>query len=161
MAKARSFNLSTIVLLAVCFFCITSLHAQDLPDGPGKDTSARVCTTCHPAEQATSTRRSKGDWEAIVGRMTDFGATMTQEEHEAIVNYLAANFGTAPRATKVNVNTTAAREIEAGLKLTSKEAEAIVKYREQNGNYKDWRDLLKVDGVDAKKIEAAKDLIVV
>ena len=91
--------------------------------------------------------------------MADFGAEATKDEREAIVNYLVDHFGPAG-VTKVNVNTAATREIESGLNLTSKEADAIVQYRQQHGNFKDWHELLKVDGVDTKKIEAAQERIV-
>ena len=92
--------------------------------------------------------------------MSEFSVDPSTDEHEAIVNYLTRNFGTPPLA-KVNINKATAEELGSGLKLTSKEADAIVKYRQQHGNFKDWHDLLKVDGVDGKKILAVKDLIAV
>jgi competence protein ComEA len=55
------------------------------------------------------------------------------------------------------VNTAAAGEIEKGLGLATNEAAAIVEYRAKNGNFKTLDDLKKVDGVDAKKLDAAKD----
>lgn len=91
--------------------------------------------------------------------MVDFGAEATKDEREAIVNYLVDHFGPAG-TTKVNVNMATTKEIESGLKLTSKEAEAVVQCRQQHGNFKDWHELLKIDGVDTKKIEAAQERIV-
>jgi competence protein ComEA len=75
------------------------------------------------------------------------------------VDYLAKNFGKGGGGEKVNVNKAAAKDIETGLALTTKEAEAIVAYRQKNGDFKTLQDLLKVTGVDAKRIEAAKDKI--
>ncbi len=94
--------------------------------------------------------------------MADRGLKLNKGEHEAVVNYLARNFGIA-FAAKVNVNKATAEEMTSRLRLTSKEADAIVTYRRQHGNFKDWLDLLKVDGVNAMKIEAARamDLITV
>ena len=68
-----------------------------------------------------------------------------------MVDYLAANFG--PDA-KVNVNEAAIDELKSVLGLLSPEAVAIVEYRKGHGKFKAWRDLLKVPGVAAKKIEA-------
>jgi competence ComEA-like helix-hairpin-helix protein len=39
------------------------------------------------------------------------------------------------------------------------ESQAIVTYREANGSFKEWRDLLKVPGLDAKKVEAKKEMM--
>ena len=106
-------------------------------------------------------KQDKAGWESTVDDMVSRGATGTDQELDAIVNYLATNMGKGdkPAVDKINVNKASAHEIETGLQLTTQEAEAIVQYRTKNGDYKDWRDLEKVDGVDAKKIEAAKDRI--
>ena len=34
---------------------------------------------------------------------------------------------------------------------------AVVRYRESKGPFREWRDLLKVEGVDRARIEAVKD----
>jgi len=161
MTRAISF-IPAAAFLVLWLLGVAPTRAQDLPDGPGKETFVRVCSACHGVEWATSTRRNKGGWEDVVALMTDRGLDLSEGEREAIVNYLARNFGITS-ADKVNVNTATAEEMESRLRLTSKEADAIVKYRQQHGNFKDWNDLLKVDGVNAMKIEAARamDLITV
>jgi DNA uptake protein ComE-like DNA-binding protein len=35
----------------------------------------------------------------------------------------------------------------------------VIQYRQDHGPFHEWRDLLKVTGVDAKKVEAKKDLM--
>ena len=50
-------------------------------------------------------------------------------------------------------------EFKAVLELTADEADAIVAYRDTNGAFHQLSDLLKVPGVDGKKIEAKKDLL--
>jgi competence protein ComEA len=102
--------------------------------------------------------------------MISRGADVPDEEIENVVNYLAKNFGasTEPAATQkndgqyesVNVNKANATELAATLGLTPKEAEALVAYREQNGNFKEWRDLTHVQGIEEKKIESNKDRLV-
>jgi virginiamycin B lyase len=69
--------------------------AQDLPDGPGKETVETVCTVCHGLEDIVSSKRTKAEWKALVDKMVSFGAQAKDEEIEAIVNYLAKNFGKA------------------------------------------------------------------
>jgi competence ComEA-like helix-hairpin-helix protein len=96
-------------------------------------------------------RLNRDDWDDQVGDMVERGAKGTPEELAAVVDYLTANFG--PDA-KVNVNDAPIDELKSVLGLSSPEANAIVEYRQGHGKFKVWRDLLKVPGVDAKKIEA-------
>jgi len=73
--------------------------AQDLPDGPGKETVQTVCTVCHGLEDIVSSKRTKAEWKELVDKMVSFGAQAKDEEIEAIVNYLAKNFGKADTAS--------------------------------------------------------------
>jgi competence ComEA-like helix-hairpin-helix protein len=63
----------------------------------------------------------------------------------------------ADRSPPINVNKGTAAELAGALGLSAKEAAAIVAYREQNGNFKVWRDLMSVPGIEADKIESHKD----
>jgi competence protein ComEA len=146
---------------SLCFaaasLVILPARAQDLPDGPGKEVLSRVCTQCHGLDQIIELKQTKAEWSALVDTMVQYGAVAKDEEFDVIIDYLAKNFGKA--SDKVNVNKAAAKDIETGLALTTKEAEAIVQYRQKNGDFKNLQDLLKVTGVDGKKIDAAKDKI--
>ena len=122
----------------------------------------KVCTQCHDIESIPRLRYSREDWSNLVYSMKDMGADATGPELEQIVDYLAKNFGkggATAAAKKVNVNSASAKEIETGLGVSTKDSEAIVAYRVKNGNFKDVDGVLKVDGVDAAKIQAAKDNI--
>ena len=142
----------------VCYCALISaclaLAAQDdlkrLPDAPGKDIVVRVCTKCHGPGNIAKKRLNRDDWDDQIADMVERGAKGTPEELAAVVNYLTANFG--PDA-KVNVNDAPIDELKSVLGLSSPEAVAIVEYRQGHGKFKVWRDLLKVPGVDAKKIE--------
>jgi len=137
---------------------ILPARAQDLPDGPGKEVFNRVCTQCHGLDQVVELKQTKAEWSALVDTMVQYGAVAKDEEFDVIIDYLAKNFGKAA-ADKIKVNKATAKEIETGLALTTKEAEAIVQYRQKNGDFKSLQDLLKVTGVDGKKIDAVKDKI--
>jgi competence ComEA-like helix-hairpin-helix protein len=137
-------------LVAACF----AFGADDLkrlPDVAGKDVVVRVCTKCHGPGNIAKKRLNRDDWDDQVADMVERGAKGTPEELAAVEDYLTANFG--PDA-KVNVNDAPIDELKSVLGLSSPEANAIVEYRQGHGKFKVWRDLLKVPGVDAKKVEA-------
>ena len=127
--------------------------AQDLPDGPGKETVLKVCRDCHDLDTITAENRTGEGWKKTVAKMGDRGAEGTDEQFEVVVVYLTKYFG------RINVNTATAEEIVAGLDFSAKEAESIVQYREKNGAYKNWKDLGQV--IDAARVEAKKDHIAV
>jgi competence protein ComEA len=129
--------------------------AQDLPDGPGKAEVLKVCRDCHDLATVTMENRTADSWKKTIKTMVDRGAEGTDEEYDVIIAYLTRNFG------RTNVNKATAEEIVSGLSFSAKEADAIVQAREKNGPYKTWRDLTKVDGLDAAKVEAKKDHIAV
>ena len=81
-----------VTALAVSTFVIPAF-AQDLPDGPGKEQTAKACIGCHGAENFTAKRASKDDWKAVVETMIGYGAEIPKDQLETIVNYLAKNFG--------------------------------------------------------------------
>ena len=70
------------------------LAQSELPDGKGKDVVLRVCAAeCHGVEPIAAERRSKQGWSNIVDAMISRGAKATDEEIDAIIDYLAAHFG--------------------------------------------------------------------
>ena len=155
--------MKTLARIALFIFFVSLVPAvwgQDLPPGEGRETLMRVCTACHDIEAVPRLHYSREGWANLVSSMKDMGADATDAELAQIVNYLAKNFGKVQEAAKkTNVNNATAKEIEAALGFTTKESELIVAYRTKNGNFKDVDSLLKVEGVDAAKIQSAKDKI--
>jgi len=144
------------LLIGATVWC-SSLWA-DLPPGPGKEETIRACSRCHAPELATAQRLTRDQWQATISKMANLGAEASDNEFEAILNYLAQNFG--PQAAQpVNVNKATAVEIECVLELTRSESRAIVQYRQQHGPLKTLDDLSKVPGLDSKKIMARKSLV--
>jgi competence protein ComEA len=153
-------TLTRITLLIFSASLAPSIWAQDLPAGEGRETLMRVCTACHDIEAIPRLHYSREGWANLVASMKDMGADATDAELTQIVNYLAKNFGKVQEAAKkTNVNSASAAELESGLGLTAKESELIVAYRTKNGKFKDVDSMLKVEGVDAAKIQSAKDKI--
>ena len=66
--------------------------APQLPDGPGKAATQKVCSGCHAAEIVLGRHETRERWEEIVSNMVDKGANGTDDEFNAIIDYLAANF---------------------------------------------------------------------
>lgn len=136
---------------------VAPVSAQ-LPDGPGKDITVKVCGTCHEPNKAASVRFTREGWEQTIADMRWRGAKGTEEEFAAVLEYLVANFlGEAP--AKLNMNRAKAIELESVLLLLRKEATALIAYRDKVGGFKSIDDMKKIPGVDFKKIQAAKDRI--
>lgn len=131
-------------------------EAKLLPDGPGKDLVGRVCFDCHGAGNIRKVRLDRDAWADQVAEMVDRGAKANEAEMTTLVDYLTQNFG---KDSKVNVNTAPLVELKTVLGLSVKESQAVIEYREANGKFQAWQELQKVPEVDAKKIEAKKDLI--
>ncbi len=132
---------------------------MDLPEGPGRQATIRVCGKCHSPEKGTSLRQSRDEWAAEVSKMIEMGAQGSDEDFNMILDYLAKNFGPqSPRP--INMNTATAVQLESRLTLTNTEAAALLRYRAEKGEFKSIDDLKNVPGLDFKKIEARKSRIV-
>jgi competence ComEA-like helix-hairpin-helix protein len=141
-----------------------------LPPGEGQAIVQQKCASCHALKVVTGKRASRQQWSTILDQMITRGADVSDDEIDTLLDYLAKNFGPATgqtgaekgheRTGQVNVNTASASELAAALDLTVAESTSIVSYRERNGNFKEWRDLTKVPGIDAKKIESNQDRLV-
>jgi len=134
----------------------TASAQATLPEGPGKEQLVKICGQCHEPQRAASIRLTRDGWEATIGDMIARGAKGSDEDFQAILDYLSKNYlGEAARP--LNVNTATSIELESVLLLLRKEAAAVIAYREKNGLFKSVDDLKKVPGIDPKKIEAQKD----
>jgi competence protein ComEA len=143
-------------LYPLLFVGIASLAQAELPDGPGKAATLRLCGKCHSPEQAVSLRQSPEDWEETMAKMVKLGATGTEDDFESVLAYLSKNYG-LETSSPINVNQATAVDLETLLGLGRSEAAAIVHYRSDKGRFKSIEDLRNVPGLDFKKIEAKKD----
>jgi competence protein ComEA len=144
-------------LLTIAF--LASAAWAQLPDGPGKAETERLCSQCHELARSISLRQDRAGWEATVDKMVSLGAKATDKETGAVIDYLAAHFA-AEEVPRINVNKARAIDLESGLTLRRSEAAAIIEYRTKNGPFKSIADLKKVPGIDAAKIEGKKDRLV-
>jgi competence protein ComEA len=131
----------------------------DLPPGEGRELLLKNCVGCHELAVVTSQHKSESKWTDTIVEMRNRGANGSDEDMEQIIHYLTANFGPDRAPAKVNVNSASAVDISAGLSLSKTESDSIVDYRSKNGKYKDIAGLKQVPGLDAAKIDAARDRI--
>jgi competence protein ComEA len=143
-------------LLGAALALLAGSARAQLPDGPGKEETQRVCKPCHGLERSVSVRQDEAAWQRTMDKMVALGAKVTDQEYSAVLEYLIKNFP-AEELPKLNVNKATAIEFESRLTLTRSQAAAIIQYRAKQGPFKSIQDLKKVPGVDAAKIEAKKD----
>jgi competence protein ComEA len=146
------------MIRAHLLFMVLSLAAfaaaqSPLPEASAKKTVETVCGACHEVQTAIAPRRTKDGWNSVIDAMANRGARASEQEFDAIVDYLAKYFGV------VNVNKAIASEIGEIIGLTAANAEAIVRYRMENGEFAELESLKKVPGIDAALIESRKDRI--
>jgi cytochrome c5 len=78
----------------------TRAARQDLPDGKGVEIARDKCVTCHEADLIVSQRLSRPGWTREVEKMIRWGAVVSENEKETLVDYLAANFAPRPAVKK-------------------------------------------------------------
>jgi len=149
-------KLALFGLAAVAF--VQTLSSQTLPDGPGKAVVERMCKGCHGLENVVRSRRTRDRWTEIVDDMVARGAKGTDSEADEVIEYLSTHFG-ADAVQKVNVNKAGAPELASALDISAPDANTIVRYREDHGSFKSIQDLMKVPGIDAKRIESNRDRV--
>ena len=77
-----------ILTLGTFLFATVISVAADLPDGPGKTETSRICSRCHTLEQATSLRQGQVAWTATISKMMNLGAQGNAEDFDRILSYL-------------------------------------------------------------------------
>ena len=134
--------------------------AQDaMPDGPGKEQTLRLCSTCHEAAKATSVKLTRDGWVETIDRMKAFGAAGSDADFAAVLEYLATHFK-GDTVRPLDMNTAESIDLESVLQLLRRESRAVLDYRAKRGRFTSLDDLKGLDPVIYKKIEAKKDRIV-
>ena len=113
-----------------------------------------MCIECHEATRVVERRRSKAQWEEVIGEMVVEGAQGSDEDFEIVLSYLVAEHG------RVNVNSGDAAEIGQVLHLEAAAAESIVAYRTKNGKFADFEALIAVPGAPVEALKKRRNAIV-
>ena len=150
-------TLTVALVVAACAPAADEKDAARLPDGPGKEIAGRICLECHDSGNFRKARLTSEEWAESVADMMERGAKATPAEIDAVVGYLAKNFG---EGAPVRINTAPFAEIRVVLGFTIAEVRALLDYREKHGALRRFEELLQVPGIDAAKAEAQKSRIV-
>ena len=92
MYKRRGSLLACVMLSAGAVLSEESPVAQ-LPAGPVQEKAAALCTGCHEARIIMQQRLSKAAWTKEMDKMIKWGAEVDPKDREALIDYLAASFG--------------------------------------------------------------------
>lgn len=144
------------LLPAVLILLAVPALAAELPEGPGRAQTEKLCKGCHDLAKSVSLRQDRNGWGITLTKMVTLGAKGSDAEFLAVLEYLTKNFP-AEELPPVNVNKARAIQLESRLSMKRSEAAAIIRYRKEHGDFQSIEELLKVPGIDAAKIEAKKD----
>jgi competence protein ComEA len=122
-------------------------------DDPVNELFMQTCNRCHDAARITALRRTKTEWEEVINKMIERGATGSEEDFMTVFGFLRRHYG------KVYINTAPTEEITTTLGLTNKDADAIVAFRKANGNFADLDAVKKVPNIDLKVLEDHKEAV--
>lgn len=152
MHSASRWNTRALLLFAL----LAAPAFAQLPDGPGKAQTEKICSQCHEIERSVSLRQDRAGWQATIDKMVSLGAKASDKDLQSVLDYLTAHYP-ADDVPRLNVNTARAIEFESALGLKRSESAKIIEYREKHGPFKSIDDLKKVPGIDVAKIDAKKD----
>lgn len=150
--------MNRIVFLPAFAVLASAAFAQQLPDGPGRAETEKLCKQCHEVARSISPRLDRDGWSQTMTKMTAFGMKSTADEYALVLDYLVKNYP-AEDVPRINVNQASAIQLESVLGLRRSQAKEVLAYREKNGDFKSIDDLKKVPGLDAAKLDAKKDRI--
>lgn len=125
----------------------------DAASDPATGLYEQTCGECHDSVRIVSKRRTKAEWQDVINKMIEEGATASGKEFETIFGFLLRHYG------KAYVNDAPADQLVSVLGLSQKDADAIVAYRTANGAFADLDAVKKVPGIDVKVLDAHKDAV--
>jgi len=70
--------------LASSSTAITSIDAQSL--------MSTQCSRCHSIDRVTSKTKTAAEWKITVDRMIQHGASLTPDQEQALIDFLAKNY---------------------------------------------------------------------
>ena len=163
MKTSSSFLMTTLGATVLTFTALTAASTgqaggqQPASGSPAEDPAhelfIQTCNRCHDAARITALRRTKTEWEEVINKMIERGATGSEDDFMTVFGYLRRHYG------KVYINTAPTEELATSLGLTTKDADAIVAFRKANGTFADLDSVKKVPNIDVKILEDHKDAV--
>src|ERR671915_2164576 len=99
MLAAHIMKSRLTVLTGVLLSTTLPVHAQQktLPDGPGKEQVAELCSGCHGLSRVMNSGYPQAYWHTVVRMMINFGVAIPPDQILVLTDYLAANFPERPK----------------------------------------------------------------
>jgi hypothetical protein len=72
---------------------VLGTRLTELPPGEGKAIADSACLLCHSSDMLRQQRLTEKQWAASVDKMVGWGAQVPESKRDALVAYLARNFG--------------------------------------------------------------------
>ena len=94
----RTQSLAAVAVMAIVITSLTAFSqqavkpAEDLPAGAMQAKATTACLECHEARIILQQRLSKAAWSKEVDKMVKWGAVVDAKDHDALIDYLSANF---------------------------------------------------------------------
>ncbi len=87
--------IALLILDCSPLFSGESVSGLELPPGPMQAKANTACSECHDTGIIVQQRLNKQSWTKEVDKMVRWGAVVDPKDHDALVDYLTANFGPA------------------------------------------------------------------
>ena len=144
----------TVLMIALLFSGGATAFAQgQLPEGPGKAETVKVCGVCHEPLRAASVRLTRDGWQDLIAKMISLGAKGSDEDLEKVLDYLSSNFRGRPEAAQHEQRDR--RGLESVAAMLRKEAAAWIDYRGKKGGCKTLDDLKKAQAWISRRSTSA------
>ena len=90
MRDKKSIFLSLICMLVLTGFILTACSSDTLLDG--KSVLEDRCVECHNLSRVKSASMTRDEWSRTIDRMIAFGAELTSEERDLLLDYLETTY---------------------------------------------------------------------
>ena len=150
---SKSSALSIVALTTAVVLPLLVIAQTPPADSQPPAVVTRVCSGCHGPDRFLSSRRSRDDWQEVMGTMIDLGAKGTDDDYKAVYTFLVSHYG------RVNVNRGDVDEIVEVLVISQPDAQKIVDYRKAHGPFADFDALAAVPGLDVPKLKTLAEAI--
>jgi virginiamycin B lyase len=85
-------RLSVLSLMGALLSPLAPVSAQNLPEGPGKETVATYCESCHTLASRVGAGYTAEGWRTVIRMMANHGVTVPQDQAGTMLDYLVKNF---------------------------------------------------------------------
>jgi hypothetical protein len=95
LRRVHFFIFAVVIALSTATFIAAQNGAnpnENLPSGAMQQKANTACLECHEARIILQQRLSKAAWTREVDKMVKWGAVVDANDHDALIDYLSANF---------------------------------------------------------------------